>query len=228
MKHYKLLIISCFIFALSIGTVFAGEDLRVSADKYFANYCTNARQPLTGQRAFLCDIRMRLDKIENKTSTVVLTDAQDNTLGIFLGTIPSNESLIASYRLFIPSVDGWIPINYSNGQYSFYSQDAPNTATAYFSDQDCQGQAYIKHTDYPLFTSQIINPSAIDNSQTDQARYFKVTEPIQGLDTKLLRSKLYNSSCNNIGDFYSHAMKAKEVTLPFNLPAKTPLLIKAQ
>lgn len=77
MKKYRIFIISLCVFALSIGTVLAGDDIRVAADKYFKTYCTDAKPPITGQKAFLCEMRMRLDKNEQTIRDLQLATRTD-------------------------------------------------------------------------------------------------------------------------------------------------------
>lgn len=151
-----------------------------------------------------------------------LADANGNELGIYLEIVPGYSN---TYRLYSPEFNGWLPIYFDSGKYSFED----HAAEVYFSDTNCQGQANITavSTRYPLGVNHIINTSATDNSQQENNRFFKVDNVNFDPDAKLLKSKLYNATCTNTGDIYFHTYPASEIELPFLLPVATPLQLKA-
>lgn len=173
------------------------------------------------------NLQSQINNLAAKSSGVNAYDVDNNKLGLFLGTIPGSEGYTASLRIFIPPVNRWIGVRSDNGKYSNYDWD-PERNTVFFSEPNCIGQAYMT-----TFTSveidRLVNTSAVDGSQPENDRFFKVDDPKVNPDPFLIKSQLYNAACKNDGGdgIYHHAVPASEIQLPFTLPIKTPILLRA-
>lgn len=153
---------------------------------------------------------------EQPIGPLKIYDANGNELGLYAGDGEDTSSDIA---IFLPLLAKRLLINPDT------SSRAGHAKTLLYTQAGCQGQPYIVG-DLPDFTADVFNDvlyaGSLEPNQIDESKFFVV----ESLDRTTINtaSALSGGACNP-AQHNGDVLRVRNVTLPFQFPLPTPLIV---